>query len=327
MPHNLFKDQMAWVGEAPWHGLGKRVPPNVDAEQMIKAASLDWKVTKQPASGARLDKKRGIYDRYLLARDPFGDETAPVALGMVKAGYEVLQNVEAFRFFQPFIDKGHARFESAGALGNGERVWVLAKLVESISVTKSDLVERFLLLSSSHDGRGAVSIRFTPIRVVCQNTLNWAMEGGKAAVAVRHTKNISSNLIREQADKLQMLTEKVYADASVLFHRMAARRIDQPTMSRYLNAVFPRTKRQQRAGEIPVRWSRIEYILNDESVTPTDTHGTLWSLYNAVTRDEDYRVTTEASQSARLERVWFGRGERMKLKALAEARQLLAASA
>ena len=77
----------------------------------------------------------------------------------------------------------------------------------------------------------------------------------------------------------------------------------------------------------PVRWRRIEHILNDESVTPPDTRGTLWSLYNAVTRDEDYRATTEASQSARLERIWFGRGEMVKLKALAEARRLLAASA
>jgi hypothetical protein len=131
MSHNLFNDQMAWVGSTPWHGLGQCVPPNVTAEVMIKAAGLDWKVRKDPAAGARLDITRGSYDRYLLMRDPVGSEAASVALGMVKGGYHILQNIEAFHFFQPFIDKGYARYESAGALGNGERVWVLAKLANS----------------------------------------------------------------------------------------------------------------------------------------------------------------------------------------------------
>jgi phage/plasmid-like protein (TIGR03299 family) len=292
---------------------------------MITAAGLDWTVRKQPANGARFDMKRGSYDRYLLMRDPVLKEKSAVALGMVGPGYEILQNTEAFSFFQPFIDKGYARYESAGALGNGERVWVLAKLSDSITIADSDQVERYLVLSNSHDGRGAVSVRFTPIRVVCQNTLNLALEGGKASVSVRHTKNISSNLLRDQATKLHLLTEKVYADTRVLFQSMVNRQINPETKLAYLDALFPRTENQRHGHQVPLRWHRVESILTDERVTPPETGGTLWALYNAVTRDEDYRASREAGPSARLDRVWFGSGEALKVRALTEARRLLAA--
>jgi phage/plasmid-like protein (TIGR03299 family) len=325
MSHNLFHDQMAWVGGIPWHGLGRRVPPDVTADVMIKAAGLDWSVNKSPAAGARLDARRGGYDRYLLLRDPVHSDTTPVALGLVRAGYEVLQNIEAFRFFQPFIDKGYARYESAGALGNGERIWVLAKLVDPIFITPSDEIRRYLLLSNSHDGRGAVSVGFTPIRVVCQNTLNFALNGGKAAVAIRHTKNVSSNLLREQADKLEVLTDKVYADVRALFLRMAERRINPTETTSYLEAIFPWTEKQRHNQSKPLRWKRVESILEDEIITPAETRGTLWALYNAVTRDEDYRESTEGQDGARLERIWFGKGEALELAALSEARRLLVA--
>jgi phage/plasmid-like protein (TIGR03299 family) len=293
MAHNLFKDQMAWVASTPWHGLGTRVPACVRAEEMIQAAGLNWGVSKEPAPGARFDQNRGVYDRYVLTRDPVRDESTPATLGLVKAGYEVVQNTEAFRFFQPFTDKGYARFETAGALGNGERIWVLARLIEDLSLTETDIIKRFLLLSNSHDGHGAVSIRFTPIRVVCQNTLNWALKGGSAVIAVRHTKNVSSNLIRDQAEKLRVLTDKVYADMRNLCQRMLRTKVNEAEKLRYLSVLFPRTHGQQSNGERPQRWQRIDQILG--------------------------------SEEARLERIWFGRGQELKLKALAEARNLLAA--
>ena len=99
-------------------------------------------------------------------------EKEAVALGLVSNRYVPLQNIEAFSFFEPFIHNGWAQFHTAGALGNGERVWVLAKLDGQIVIGKDDAIDRYLLLSNKHDGTGAVSIRFTPIRVVCQNTLN-----------------------------------------------------------------------------------------------------------------------------------------------------------
>ena len=108
---------------------------------------------------------------------------------------------------------------------------------------------------------------------------------------------------------------------------MAAREIEVEDVERYLELLFPRTARQKSRNEQPERWTRIADILNDEAVTPKETHGTLWALYNAVVRDEDYRATREATAEARLERVWFGRGHDLKLKALEAARRRLKAAA
>src|SRR5689334_13686469 len=129
MPHDLFQNSMAYVGEQPWHGLGQRVPPNVGAATMIQAAKLNWQVHKQPAPGARLiDDHQSVYDRYLILRDPVDQEIDKVALALVRKGYQPLQNIEAFEFFAPFIENKWAEFHAAGALHRGERIWVLARL-------------------------------------------------------------------------------------------------------------------------------------------------------------------------------------------------------
>ena len=324
MSHELFQDRMAFMGDTPWHGLGTSVPPDVSAAEMISAANLNWKVRKEPAPGARLiDEKKEHYDRYVMKRDLVGTEKEAVTLAIVGRAYEPLQNTDAFKFFEPFIEDKWAKFHSAGALGNGERVWVLAQLNEQIVVGNDDAIDRYLLLSNTHDGSGAVTIRFTPIRVVCQNTLNFAKKGGKGIIAVRHTRHIRNNLAKAQAKKLERLVDTVFQEAETLFNSMAMREIKAEDVDRYLELLFPRTDQQKKRDTQPERWLRVKAILEDDKVTPPATRGTLWALYNAVVGEEDFRATRETAPDARLKRVWFGRGQNLKLKALALARRQL----
>lgn len=329
MTHDLMHGHMAYVGEVPWHGLGQQVADTITAAAMCSAAGLNWTVVKEPAPGARLlDPRKKRYDRYLILRDPVKDESGRVALGLVGSGYEPLQNSDAFAFFEPFIDSGFARFHTAGALGNGERVWVLAKLKDQIVIGKDDPIDRYLLLANSHNGEGAVSVRFTPIRVVCQNTLNLAIaDKGKSAISVRHTRHIDRNLARAQATELKAIFDKVFADAAALFAVMAARSLKAGQRDDILEALFPRTKQQVESRERPERWRRIERVLDDGAVTPRRTAASLWGLYNAIVRDEDYRSSREAGAEARLERVWFGAGEDLKLRTLRHFRDVLSKAA
>ena len=328
MGHALFQDRMAFVGATPWHGLGTELKPGAIANEMIGAAHLDWEVRKEPAPGARLiDREKEIYDRYVMLRDPVDYEKEAVALAIVGRNYQPLQNIDAFRFFDPFIESGWAEFHTAGALGNGERVWVLAQLSKKIIIGEKDSIERFLLLSSSHDGSSAVTVRFTPIRVVCQNTLSFAQKGRKGIVSVRHTRNMHTNLAITQAEKLKLLVDTAFAEAESVFGGMAERTVGAEEIDSYLENLFPKTDRQKVQGEEPERWTRIKLILDDEIVTPPWSRWTLWALYNAVVRDEDYRATREGIADARLERVWFGRGSDLKLKALQTARNQLANAA
>lgn len=330
MAHDLFQGTMAYVGAIPgepppWHGLGKLVSADVTAEEMIVAANLGWMVWKEPAPGARLrTEDPETYDRYLVMREPVGpDEACSVALGMVTSAYEPVQNHEAFAFFEPFIENRWASFSTAGALGNGERIWVMARLVGDIEIAPDDIVERYLLLSTSHHGKGAVSIRFTPIRVVCQNTLNLAMRGGTGVCTIRHTPYVRAHLRKAQAEELRRISEKVFDGAQQRFRAMADRRMQTPEMFAYLDRVFPRTRLQEQRNRTPHSWDAVWRILEDERVTPRGTEDTLWAVYNAVVRYEDYRPTDERLEESRLARVWFGRGRGLKLRALNAAKAFL----
>ncbi len=328
MPHALFQKTMAYVGEPPWHGLGTRVPANVSADAMIKAANLNWHVHKFPAPGARLIASNPpIYERNLIVRDPVGRETEPVALALVGSTYEVLQNAEAFSFFEPFVSNKWGEFHTAGALRNGERVWVLAQLRGEIIVGRDDVVQRFILLANSHDGSGAASVRFTPVRVVCQNTLNLAARGKSGVISIRHTKNIALNLARAQAQQLKKIIDKAFADAENLFGAMALRKMGAQNVDHFLQLLFPRSKTQLEKSQEPARWTRVKAILDVEDVTPPKTKDTLWALYNAIVRDEDYREFKEGAPDGRLDRVWFGSGHDLKIKALEAARQHLRTAA
>jgi phage/plasmid-like protein (TIGR03299 family) len=322
MAHGLFQNTMAYVGEQPWHRLGRRVPAHVTAAEMIKAANLDWQVRKKPAPGARKIKDEPVtYDRYLIVRDAVDPGTEGVALAFVSSRYEPLQNEEAFSFFAPFIENKWAQFHTAGALNQGQRIWVLARITGDILIGKTDVIERFLLLSNSHNGSGAVTIRFTPIRVVCQNTLNLAAKGGSGVISVPHTKNIAKHLAKAQAQEMKHIIDHVFDDAQQLFGQMALHRMQAKDTDYFLELLFPRTEGQRKNGKVPARWKRVKAILGDEKVTPPETKETLWAIYNAIVRDEDYRQAKSEAPDSRLDRVWFGRGNELKLRALEAARQ------
>jgi phage/plasmid-like protein (TIGR03299 family) len=322
MAHNLFRDQMAFVGELPWHGLGKNVPRHVTSEGMLKAANLDWEVRKVPATGSRIVKRRrgeAIHDRYFVERDCVAEETVRPVLGVVGAQYELLQNREAFSFFDPFLEPGHAGYETAGALGNGDRVWVQVRVGDPIFITEDDRIDRFILLSNSHDGRGALSLRFTPVRVVCNNTLNLALKDGEHVVNLRHSKKMRERLADHQIEFLLRVVEETFARAADQFRRLLDTQATASRRDSFLKAMFPRTATQERDNEKPKWWIAIDEVLANSKVTPPQTNGSMWALYNAVTRAEDFRRTTEALPEARLERIWFGRGAEKKIKALETA--------
>lgn len=324
MAHNLFQNKMGFVGEPPWHGLGTSVPSGVGAHDMLRAANLDWRVEKGPPPGVAPGDEQG---RYMMWREPVGDEVDHVGLAFVGEAYEPVQNAQAFEFFDPFVDMNWVEFHTAGALGNGERVWVLARLKDQITVGRNDEIDRFLLLSNSHDGSEPVTVRLTPIRVVCQNTLSLAFGQSKAVAFARHTRRVREKLASIAEEQLQAMVDRAFHEAGTLFAAMAKRGIGESHFVRYLDAVLGRTERQREDRTEPDRWRYVREIMEDESLTPTPSKGTLWALYNAVIAFEDYRTPrNETSPTARLRRVWFERGTDTKIRALREARTLMDAA-
>lgn len=210
MSHEV--ESMFYVNETPWHGLGVKLESAPTTREAIVAAGLDWEVGQRPlfegsCSTLGADGKETVPDMpvyggnvgNLVFRKVEGHtnyrKTDGRILGVCGPGTGVLQNTEAFRFFDRFVDAKTAVLETAGSLRNGERIWILARLNLSPSVIVPG--DEYLLLSNSHDGKVAVRIGFTPIRVVCANTLAQAhFGGGGKLLRVHHNPKIGETVMK-----------------------------------------------------------------------------------------------------------------------------------
>ena len=170
----------------PWHGLGVAVDSPATAAEAITAASLDWRVTTNPVliRNSHTHVFEPIRGKVAIVR-----EDTQEVFSVMGDGYEPVQNVDSFSFFDAVIAQGEAMYHTAGSLFGGRKVWILAKLPGDIVVTDTDKIEKYILLSNSHDGSSALRMKFTPIRVVCNNTLGIALSGHEGFYA-KHTRNV-----------------------------------------------------------------------------------------------------------------------------------------
>ena len=207
---------MMYVGGVPWHGLGTVLDKPATAEEAIQAARLDWQVKKLPLYASEGDGsllRLPVPDKYAVARENSFD-----VLGVVGSSYTPVQNREAFAFFDPIVGKQAAIYHTAGALGKGERVWILAKLPDSIRVVGDDITDKFLLLTNSHDGTSSLQVKFTPVRVVCQNTLSLAINQGGAGIKISHHTDIHQRL--KAAEKMLGIVHHQFDELADTFREM-----------------------------------------------------------------------------------------------------------
>jgi len=242
-------------------------------------------------------------------------------LGVVSQQYTPLQNREAFAFFDPIVGDGAAIYHTAGVLGDGQRIWILAKLPDDIRVKNGDISHKFLLLTNSHDGESAVMMKFTPIRVVCQNTLMMALGQGRT-IRVEHTKNVQERL-REAQDLLGIIRYE-FAEIERDFNEMAQVQMDDDRLGDYLGLIFPNPTdpRDRRGAERAARhrfWSK-HFFNNGKGNREYGVQDTLWAAYNGVTEYIDHRETTQ-TDDRRLRSLWFGNACSIKARAFRVAKE------
>jgi len=313
MPANV--ETMMYTGSKPWHGLGVAVEGAQHAASAIKAAGLDWNVEKRDlyAAGAAGQTAQLVGDYKAIVR--VSDEKA---LGIVGKRYQPFQNVEAFDFFDGVVGEHAAMYETAGSLDDGRRIFLLAKLPSSIKVTRDDVVDKYLLLSNTHDGSGAIRMHYTPIRVVCQNTLNAAMRGfnTKDGVSIRHTKNARQKI--DEAKSVLGLANRYYDVLGETFKALAQTKYTVKQSIALVNHLFPSSEE-----EIATRTkNNREAALNlmENGVGQKKIEGTAWAAYNGITEYSDHHRSTRVSEGgneaeSRLTANWFGSGRVLKQKA------------
>jgi len=336
MAHNLCiqngEASMFYADEVPWHGLGTRLEGPATAQEAISAAKLDWPVIKIPLyAGSDGEGKRRVPGRFaIVPAHRWGKEDCPV-FGIVGSDYTPLQNHEAFEFFDSIVGDGAAIYHTAGALGDGERIWILAKLPNDIQVAGNDVASKYLLLSNSHDGNNSVQIKFTPIRVVCQNTLTMALGRGPT-VRVVHTRDVRERL--RQSKRLLGIIESRFSQIEEIFKRTAQLKLNEKKLAAFLNRVFPdpekpegRDSEDERYQEERMRaeqnrlWGRY-FFENGKGNNAKPTAGTLWAAYNGITEFVDHRTRAKQSDERRLDSIWFGDGYFVKARAFRVAEDM-----
>ena len=297
-------ETMAYAGELPWHGLGVKVGNHLSPQEMQEAAELDWEVRKSPVvfkpDNADIPVHTG---RFALYRDTDGK-----FLDIVSDKWNPVQNSQAFEFFDDFVKEGNMTMETAGSLGNGKKVFALAKVRDGFSLKNGDAVESYLLFTNPHQYGQSVDIRFTPIRVVCNNTLNMALNrNSDYKVRILHSQKFDPISVKEV---LGLATDRL-KDYKAKAELLSANRYGKTEVIDFYKAVFPRTgeKKDQLSRAAEAALGVIEKQPGHEMAP-----GSWWNAFNATSFMIDHKLgrTTDS----RLNSAWFGVNRNRKAKAL-----------
>jgi len=225
MPANL--ETMFYTRVAPWHGLGICVEDALSSNDALKKSGLDWTVIQRPIMTNLYDPIPG-YKANIR-------ETDNRVLGVVSDRYKIVQNNEAFAFVDALLGEG-VRFETAGSLHGGRKVWMLAKLPEQYTMLE-DRVEPYLVFYNSHDGTSSVRVACTPIRVVCQNTLNLALHNAKRMWSTVHVGNLTHKM--EEVQQTLMFARRYMDNLNAEFNRLSQIQLPDSRVTEYIEMLLP----------------------------------------------------------------------------------------
>lgn len=323
MAHNInIKNNKASffsVKQRAWHGLGLVLDNCPTSEEAIKLAGLDYEVglaelyarvgrlkgfneiqsqnidnvlrLNVPIDNKAYAEAKKLNDRYATYR-----KDTNVPFGIVGSRYEVIQNVEAFNFFDDIVGKGEAIYETAGALGKGETIFITAKMPDFIKVKKED-IEKYLLLTMSHDGTSSITAMFTPVRVVCNNTLSAALERGGNKVTIRHTKSAKEKLAA--AAQILGIANQLTIELGEVFNIMANKTVTHIQAKEFISKVMLSSQE--------LKMLALSSSIDDWQATDTDNKYILSTRkYNTLQEIEQYTLEGIGQQTDTTEGTLYG---------------------
>jgi len=262
-------ETMFYVREKPWHGLGVRVEKALTSAEALETAGLDWTIESKPV----LTENGDIIPGY-KANTRSSDNKV---MGIVSSKYTIVQNAEAFEFTDALIGEG-ITYETAGSLHGGKKIWLLGKMPERYIL--GDKFEPYICFTNTHDGTGAVRACMTPIRVVCNNTLNMALKEAKRAWSTPHRGNVQSRL--EEARQTLELADQYLIKLDEEADRLANEKLDMEQAKQVLDKMYEvpedATERQKKTAAD----AKEQIIVCMMRPDVAQFLGTKWGFINAV---------------------------------------------
>ncbi|HEU5363995.1 MAG TPA: DUF932 domain-containing protein [Hanamia sp.] len=326
MSHNIYYNEQTGkhsffsVKEKAWHGLGQLVQDYPTSAEALEFAGLNYTVTKENIFVAYNDAQQKEFTKCIKTHFATTRRDTGDVLGIVGKDYEVVQNKDAFTFFDSIVGGDGIQYETAGALGKGERIFITAKLPAYIKVGREDLIEQYIFLTTSHDGYGSITAAFTPIRIVCNNTLNAALKNHTNSIKIRHTANAKERL--EQAHKVMGISNQLALQSEEVFNQWSKVKVNDPELQRLIQlAMVPNKEVLENIQSC--KWDELsacfnnmcnsvyEYALSSPTQQTETTRGTLFGAYNAVT-GYFQNVRNYTNDEAKLKSLLYGGTAQMK---------------
>lgn len=327
-------DNMVYLGATPWHNLGTLADTNdkYNWKEFAGKANLLWGVRKEPlctvsyAQSIMNENIKNSKDNEIIANtDSFAvvREDTNTVLGVVGSGYTPLNNGDAFKFFQDWLDAKVVELNTAGSLWSGKKVWVLAKISQDNikDVLPNDSIERYILLSNAHDGTQAVRLGFTNIRVVCHNTISLAHTSSDSKlIRCVHSSKLKQNM--EEIKSIMNLAKQEFEASMEKYQLLTKKQINSADLTKYVKILLEIDKKEEK--DISTRSKNImKKIFDLMEASPqkiAGVSGTYWAAYNSFNQ---YLVHHQGNNAEnRLNNIWFGQNKSKNDKALNLALQM-----
>lgn len=294
------------IHQVPWNGIATEFKDVATAEEALATAGLNFTTTKIEVKslGQTLHEKYAMWRTDKLA-NPKG------YLGMVGKGYHPIQNVDAMSFFDNIVAKDEAIYHSAGLIGNGERVWLLAKLPGRMKINNKDLIDKYVLIINSHNGLSSLLVKFTTVRLVCNNSLNIAInDKSQREVRIKHRSSADEKI--KNAHKIMGIAQDAFHSWETKIKKLAKINISGKELHKYFDKVLDIQKSKKISTKLIHRKELLDKLFK-EGAGADISGGTVWGALNAVTEYNDHFKNYKNGKN--VHGIWFGSGDRMKIRA------------
>ncbi|MEZ2774576.1 DUF932 domain-containing protein [Acinetobacter pseudolwoffii] len=343
MAHQL--EQMAYVGDTPWHGLGNQLTQNQPIEIWAQQAGMDWRIESSDVSYmAKNERGQSIIMPYEEQRVLYRSDThAP--LSVVSQRYQEVQPMEILEFYRDLTEQSGFELETAGVLKGGKKFWALARTGQSTALKGKDVSKGYILLATACDGTLATTAQFTNIRVVCNNTLAIALRGQSSSagvVKVPHSTKFDADKVKQQLG----ISVRAWDEHMYEMKQLSQRKVTQGEAAAFFDAVFNNTSMSVADQEENI----IQFYRNMATPTPTkekpepngramtkvmnmfngqgrgaelsSAKDTAYGLLCSITEFADHERRA-MSTDHRLDSAWFGAGAALKQRGLEQALRLV----